>query len=228
MWSLGITAIEMATGSPPHASLHPMRVLFLIPKSPPPTLEGDAFSPTFRDFVAKCLQKDPAARPAAKELLQHPFIASAALPDHLPAMVAELARHRKPIMSRRDPNDDAGGGTMPAWDFGALHAAAAGGRVGTIRGGTGTLRQGDTLKAAMVDRFIQVRAGGREGGRAVAGVGWGWSYHAERRAAYGGEVLAGAAGASRADPAVAQSRAMPPAGALSLLCTLSLCGCVPA
>jgi serine/threonine protein kinase len=75
IWSLAITLIEFAETSPPWHDMHPMRVLFKIPKSPPPTLtERGKWTGAFHDFLATCLVKEPAGRPTAAKALEHPFI----------------------------------------------------------------------------------------------------------------------------------------------------------
>jgi serine/threonine protein kinase len=101
IWSLGITAIELAEGKPPHSELEYFNVMDEIMKGPPPTLgtekngkdsaqtskkvkkvkiklptpnQGPIWSKEFQQFIAKCLQKDPLQRPSAKELLNESFI----------------------------------------------------------------------------------------------------------------------------------------------------------
>ncbi|POO02238.1 Serine/threonine protein kinase [Trema orientale] len=75
IWSVGCTVIEMATGKPPWSQQYQeVAALFHIgtTKSHPPIPEH--LSPEAEDFLLKCLHKEPNLRPAASELLQHPFV----------------------------------------------------------------------------------------------------------------------------------------------------------
>ncbi|XP_039871147.1 traf2 and NCK-interacting protein kinase isoform X4 [Simochromis diagramma] len=91
LWSLGITALEMAEGAPPLCDMHPMRALFLIPRNPPPKLKSKKWSKRFLSFVDSCLIKNHLHRPTTDVLLRHAFIKDLAnerqvrimLKDHL-------------------------------------------------------------------------------------------------------------------------------------------------
>ncbi|XP_067375458.1 mitogen-activated protein kinase kinase kinase kinase 4 isoform X2 [Channa argus] len=91
LWSLGITALEMAEGAPPLCDMHPMRALFLIPRNSPPKLKSKKWSKRFLSFVDSCLIKNHLHRPTTDALLRHAFIRDLAnerqvrimLKDHL-------------------------------------------------------------------------------------------------------------------------------------------------
>jgi serine/threonine-protein kinase OSR1/STK39 len=89
IWSLGITALELAKGYAPYAKYPPMKVLILTIQEEPPSLDSydeedgmddmeqlgydvyeEEFSKAFSQLVEKCLQKNPAKRPKSQELLQ--------------------------------------------------------------------------------------------------------------------------------------------------------------
>ncbi|XP_041975076.1 serine/threonine-protein kinase 3 isoform X2 [Aricia agestis] len=96
VWSLGITALEMAEGKPPYGDIHPMRAIFMIPTKPPPSFrEPDQWSPEFIDFVSQCLVKNPEERATAEYLLTHEFIGNAKQPSILSTMIAEAREIRE-------------------------------------------------------------------------------------------------------------------------------------
>ena len=131
IWSLGITALELANGEPPYSDIHPMKVLFLIPKNPPPILQGD-FSKAFKDFVELCVKRDPRERPSAKELLKHPFIRRAKKTTYLTELIERHERWQTVHGTRDLENDDEDSQEeeiqysteeQDLWDFGTVRPA---------------------------------------------------------------------------------------------------------
>jgi serine/threonine-protein kinase 24/25/MST4 len=148
IWSLGITALELANGEPPYSDIHPMKVLFLIPKNPAPELEGN-FSKAFKEFVELCLQKDPRKRPSAKELLKHPFVRRAKKTSYLTELIERFERWAVHHKSDDDDSDD-GPEELPRkvpvnedlWDFGTVRPM--GGARGVGRAGLNAMGESAT------------------------------------------------------------------------------------
>ncbi|KAL8130892.1 mitogen-activated protein kinase kinase kinase 5-like isoform X2 [Apium graveolens] len=74
IWSVGCTVIEMLTGKPPWSEYSGVQAMFnVLNRSPtiPETLSAEG-----KDFLGRCFQRNPADRPTALILLDHPFLSN--------------------------------------------------------------------------------------------------------------------------------------------------------
>ncbi|ETO28964.1 hypothetical protein RFI_08165 [Reticulomyxa filosa] len=101
IWSIGITALELAFGKAPYENLQPFKVMMQVMDNEPPTVDDcgkNDFSRAFKSFVSKCLQKDANKRATAKELLASSFFKKAQKHEYIVSNVLKFgtAVKRKP------------------------------------------------------------------------------------------------------------------------------------
>lgn len=106
VWALGISVIEMVQHVPPHWDLHPMKVIFEISNGPPPApVRPEGLPPLVREFISACLEKDPAQRPGAVQLLEHPLLRASGEGE---LFQDDIARFRG-VLREMEPGPVAGG-----------------------------------------------------------------------------------------------------------------------
>jgi len=92
IWSLGITCIELAYGVAPYGDVRPNQVIVYILQNEPPTLDNPhmpltstvkKYSSILKEFVSRCLQRDPIRRPSAENMLNHKLFKDLPKPQHM-------------------------------------------------------------------------------------------------------------------------------------------------
>lgn len=114
VWSLGVLAIELGEWSPPHMAQEPLAAMLTISSSPPPRLRHPGrWSPEYGNFVARCLQADPAARASVADLSRHPFLRCAYSAEEVGALFRYVARAAEASRGAAERGEEGGGGGAP-------------------------------------------------------------------------------------------------------------------
>ncbi|XP_020935562.1 nik-related protein kinase isoform X4 [Sus scrofa] len=98
VWSVGITAIEMAEGAPPLCNLQPLEALFVILRESAPKVKSSGWSRKFHNFMEKCMIKNFLFRPTSANMLHHPFVRNIKNEGHV---VESLKKHLTGIIKKR-------------------------------------------------------------------------------------------------------------------------------
>lgn len=89
VWSMGITAMEMAELEPPYLDEPPLRALLMITTNGTPKFKSpQTWSAEFKDYVSKSCDVEMATRPSCATLLRHPFMGKASTENEFKAFCA--------------------------------------------------------------------------------------------------------------------------------------------
>ncbi len=94
IWSLGITAIEMAELEPPYMSEQPLRALLLITTNGCPKLQKQGQWKYLQDFIDKCCAVNEKERSTATQLLKHPLMEMACTRERFVEVLASLSKKK--------------------------------------------------------------------------------------------------------------------------------------
>ncbi|KAL6846306.1 hypothetical protein ACP4OV_023754 [Aristida adscensionis] len=137
IWAVGCTVIEMATGGPPwaHRFADPAAALHHVAHSgevpePPAWLSDEG-----KDFLARCLVRDPAQRWTAEQLLLHPFAAAVAPSSSSPAAASKAAAADQRVSPKSILDLGFWEDSDSATDTGTAAALTAADRVGELAAG---------------------------------------------------------------------------------------------
>ena len=103
IWSVGITAVELAEGAPPYVEYPPSKAMVEIAQRGfPGYRHPEMHSNEFCDFVSHCVVMNPAQRWTINQLLKHPFMKRAERLDRQKVM-EELLTFEKPETPAKEP-----------------------------------------------------------------------------------------------------------------------------